>query len=100
MSSFEFVISAHAIVLSLPIANLLAALGDSLKYRERLTSFLLHSGWCVYLLFGLLSLMFAIWEFESMYPSRTIFEVLPLFQWTVFAYIATRLLNPDLASAE
>lgn len=31
MSSFEFVISLHAIVLGLATANLLSALGDTLK---------------------------------------------------------------------
>lgn len=100
MSPFEFVISLHAIVLALAIANVLIALGDTLKYRNRLQLSWLHGGWCVFFLFGTLSLMFAIWEIETANPSTTIFEVLPAFQWTVFVYIATRLLNPDLATGD
>lgn len=95
MSTFEYVVGIHSVVLGLAAANVLSAIAESLKYRDRIQHDWVHSGWCVYFLFLLAALWFGIWEIECSVQSQTIFEFLVLFQWTVFSYVASRLLTPD-----
>ena len=100
MSSFEYVASIYSIVLGLASANLLMALGGTLKYRDTIQHYWVHSAWCVTLLFGLIALWAAIWEQESTVLDRTVFSMLPFFGWAVCLYVATYLLSPDFSQPQ
>ncbi len=98
MSALEFVITLHLIVIGLAMTNLLGAIGDLFKYRERIDYAWLLPVWLLAMLFAGLALAFGIWQTEStISPSAKIFDVLPYFQYTVFLYLGCRILNPELA---
>ena len=98
MSALEFVITLHLIVIGLAMTNLLSAIGDLFKYRERIDYTWLLPVWLLAMLFAGLALAFGIRQTEStISPSATIFDVLPYFQYTVFLYLGCRILNPELA---
>jgi hypothetical protein len=96
MSPFEYVVGIHSIVLGLAAANVLSAIAESVKHRKRIQHYWVYHAWCVYFLFNLAAIWFYIWQVECGIESRSIFEFSLTFQWTIFIYIASRLLTPDM----
>jgi len=100
MEPFEYIAAIYSIVIALAAANLLAALGETLKYRKTVNHYWLHTAWCVMWLVGLLAVWVSVWDVLSGIENMTFLEMLPYFQFVVIYYLATWLLKPSLFTPE
>ena len=100
MEPFEYIAAIYSVVIALAAANLLAALGETLKYRKTVSHYWVHTAWCVMWLVGLLAVWVSIWDVLSGIESMTFLEMLPYFQFVVLYYLATWLLKPSFFTPE
>ena len=95
MEPFEYIAAIYSVVVALAAANLLASLGETLKYRKTLHHYWLHTAWCVASLLTLLAIWVSIWGNLSGIEKISFLEMLPFFQFVIFHYLATWLLKPS-----
>ncbi len=96
MSEFEYIVGFHTIVLGLATAKVLTTLSDTLKYRESIKGFWVHSLWCVIVQLNIIGFWYAIWRIHSENTAFSYAEFLAYFSVSVSFYLASSFLSLDL----
>lgn len=96
MTEFEYIVGLHTIVLGLATAKLLTSLSDTLKYRETIKSYWVHSLWCVIAQLNIIGYWYAIWRIQAESTEFGYAEFLAYFSVSVSLYLMSSFLSLDL----
>ncbi len=96
MTEFEYIVGFHTIVLGLATAKLLTSLSDTLKHRETISSFWVHSLWCVIVQLHVIGFWYAIWRLQSGSTEFSYATFLGFFSVSVAFYLMSSFLSFDV----
>ncbi len=96
MTEFEYIVGFHTIVLGLATAKLLTALSDTLKHRETIIPFWVHSLWCVIAQLNVIGYWYAIWRIQEGSTEFGYAEFLGFFSVSIALYLISSFLSFDL----
>ena len=100
MSTFEYIVGIHTIVLGLATAYLLTTITDTIKYRGSIRHYWVHTAWSVVLQFVLIGWWYGLWR--TLHDESTISYAgfLGEFAFTVALFMAVRFLIVDIEGSE
>ena len=98
MSSFEYLVGIHTIVLGLAMAQLLTTIADTIRFRDTLEGYWLHTAWCVLMVLLVLGWWYGLWRLLGDEGEILYRRFLPSFGFTVSLFLAARFLTLDLES--
>ena len=100
LSTFEYIVGIHTIVLGLATAYLLTTITDTIKYRESIRHYWVHTAWSVVLQFVLIGWWYGLWR--TLHDESTISYAgfLGEFAFTVALFMAVRFLIVDIERSQ
>lgn len=95
MSVFEYVSGIFSIVLGLALANLLAALVQTIKNRTEIQTFWVHSAWCLVSIWSVVGFWWGLWRSFSLIASMPVLQFIPVLGLAGLYYAQSLFLRPD-----
>ena len=100
MSTFEYIVGIHTIVLGLAMAYLLTTTTDTIKFRKSIRHYWVHTAWSIVLQFLLIGWWYGLWRSLHDEASVSYVGFLREFAFTLALFMAVRFLVVDIERSQ